>query len=203
MRTIKRRYRKLIRAEIEKTIGHLIADVEKHMCISAEGHALVRLKQTISDLNLFKDKICDLEQEIINKSIRPRDWLQYRMNIHIQEKEPYHCYWIGADVYITTGPVKNYTGSKIVCVTPHADMLTRLFRRIALTDLGAINYINKYEFYGRMAEAVIIMYENGLEPSFKEVWLEAIGEAKILLNNWLADLKQVLNEKEMKYNDIL
>ena len=203
VRIIKRWCRKLIRTEIERSIGHLIADVEKQMRLAAEERSLMRFQEAISKLHLFLDSINELEQEIINQPIRPFDWIKYRMNIHIREKEPYHCYWIGADVYITTGPVKNYTGSKIVCVTHHADMLTRLFRRIAETDPDAINYINKYEFYGRMALAVNDLYEKNSEPPIKEVWLAALAEAKILLNRWLFELADDLEFKQKQHQETL
>ena len=184
-RIIRRRLQTLIRQSTHKAIEDLrtIANAER-LEIERESQQQ-SLRKCLLLLTIYKQYLDALKIEIDHKLFDTNGWSLYKARLQTRSEPPYEYHFRGADVYICEGPVKDYRGGKTVCVTQHSKMLTILLYRLRDLDPGVINYMNKYEFYGRVAEAIIKLNNEIAEPSLHETLSTAMTMAEQVIKEWV------------------
>lgn len=133
-------------------------------------------------LDEFIIKVEALECEIIKGVF---DSQKYKMPKSKNEKYGFDYYWYGADVYITEDNVSNYTGGKLICITPYAIPVSAIFFWCVQNHNGVIDHMNKYGFYDHLAEMVNKAHLNDPE-NFKiiDIQLVVINAIKEKLSEW-------------------
>ncbi|TPE51937.1 hypothetical protein FJM67_08125 [Maribrevibacterium harenarium] len=88
------------------------------------------------------------------------------------------AYWSGAGIFVTNDPSAEVPFNKELCLTPYAYEITQLWIRVRDADPGLINHLNKFAFYGAMADALNQIQKKDRDTSERDVLL-AILDAGI------------------------
>ena len=138
-------------------------------------------RQLVTDIELMR--LAAMQGNLVS----PRERTAIR---RMQERAPADAhfirYWRGADVILRerlAGSPYDRSGDTIV-ETPHAGALNCVFRRLCDGGGGLVNYLNKYEFYGRTAESVNLLLERNPDAGESEVLLAALDGALAVLKKW-------------------
>ena len=96
--------------------------------------------------------------------------------------------WRGADVMVSTLPLPDYQGSHTVVVSAQARKINIAMRALAKLRLYSVNYVSKYEFYGRIAEALNTLSE--LDRADDEIAVTTVFDTALeVLQDWMDTLK--------------
>lgn len=140
------------------------------------------MKNYIENLDKFREKVVWLEFNVFSES----DYLsEYVISETKNDRYGFSYFWRGADVYITKDSVDNYEGSKIICITPHASIISAMLIWCVKHGGDIFDHINKYVFFGSIANAVVFAHKNSSkELSLIDVQLVVIDCIKENISAW-------------------
>lgn len=101
-----------------------------------------------NDISILSQKLHDLEQKkrFINDHVVTRN-------------KSKNVQWGGAGIIICFEKPENYSRSDIIVCSSLARVIARTLNELR-NVLNSINYNNKYEFYGRIAENLLLLDDN-------------------------------------------
>ena len=82
-----------------------------------------------------------------------------RETLTAADKKRPKIYWKGADIIIANANLPDYRGSSVLVISEHAAVINRTLRQLARLKLASVNYFNKLEFYGSIADRL-----NAMDP---------------------------------------
>ena len=91
--------------------------------------------------------------------------------------------WGGAGVIVTAEPFREAAEGDVVVSTRHAHVITWFMERVRDIAADCVDYTNKYEFYGMIAEKT---------REFMEKHGDAEGQEKILVLELVRDVKRLI-----------
>lgn len=118
----------------------------------------------------------------------PRQWHRRAFESRRQRARDPLVPWRGADVILTEQPIPGYRGGSTVVVSPHAYALAALFKRLRDGRPSVLDHMNKYAFYGSMAEGVNELLKREGAAEEQATLLAALAAARALLADWRASL---------------
>lgn len=139
----------------------------------------------ISDIQTLKNQLAHGEIDFFSSDDRRKIEVRKRRGRNTASFVP----WKGADVIISQHPLQEYRGGSTVVVTEHAAALAKLFENLRDLGSGTLNYLNKYQFYGEIAEIVNVLLDSEKEPTELEVLLAALESAESTLTEWSKSLE--------------
>ena len=89
---------------------------------------------------------------------------------------------------VSTLPLPDYQGSHTVVVSAQARKINIAMRALAKLRLYSVNYLSKYEFYGRIAEALNDLSEQNRAD--EEIAVTTVFDTALeVLQDWIDTLK--------------
>lgn len=148
--------------------------------------------ELLTELNRIKERLLSYAEQW-NRSLSPTG----------EETTFGHRLWSGAKVHVEEGEIAYRDNGSRMFITlpaPYASYVSKLFMGIFDAARAITNYLNKYEYVGRPAEAVGELIESG-EPFFdKDLYEVTIGNAYRVIDGWTTSL---IEEHKFKKREFL
>ena len=140
-----------------------------------EQHIIPNRDQYRSQLATCMTNLDNLENDILTNII---DLTQIPKDRFIE--------WGGAGVIVTAEPFREAAEGDVVVSTRHAHVITWFMERVRDIATDCVDYTNKYEFYGMIAEKTREFIEKHGDPEGQEkiLVLDVLRNVKRLIHTW-------------------